>query len=243
MKKLLLFLISVLLFSSFSNGLLAGVVDQNVSSQDVEQNSAKVLVDAAALETLQRSFDELQKKLTLPLPLPAGSQSNFDQAKYLSTSLLTIIKSIFIFTIDKADKLTSKKAVIAFAVIAAPFIALYCTYFDSEVLKNFFGSFVKSNSKAVADTTIVFAKDAAEGIADSIFDNKAAVAEVAFVGGVGYATISLIKGVLSKGVEEISKKAGPKIADASVWCVGLIPFFAAGIRNQVLPNFNYGIAI
>ncbi len=233
MKKLFLILSSIILFSSYSN----------VLSQDTKQNPAKVLVDAAALETLQRSFDELQKKLTLPLSSLPKPQGSLDQAKYLSTSLLTIIKSIFIFTVDRADKLTSKKTAIAFIVIAAPFIALYCAYFDSEVLKNFFGSFVKGNSKAVADTTIIFAKDAAEGVVESVFDNKAAVAEIAFVGGAGYATISLIKEMLKQAVDNISKMAAPNIANASAWCVRLIPFFIAGIRNQVLPNFNYGIAI
>ena len=245
MKKLFFLLISVLLFSSFSNAYFMEENPQNINF--AEEAPETITINKAILENLTLELAKLKQEIANPeparymkVPFPQRPQTNLQQATYVSKAILNQIESIFKFTIDKADKLTSKKSIIAFFVLAGPFIVLYHQCFGNiDLVQNLIRYLFYGWSDATASVVMKAGEGAGKGIINAAIENPIITAEV--VGGAG---LLYTGGVMfTAAVKKMADDAAPHISSAAGWCLRLLPVLAVGIRNQVVPNFNYGIAI
>lgn len=244
MKKLFALIFSVLLFSSFSNAYFENADPQDLTFAEEAQET--IIINKATLENLQKRFAELQDLINnstnvnlnvanpkpiyfTNVPLPPRPQSNLEQATYYSKALLKQIESIFKFTLDKADKLTSKKSIIAFFVLAGPFIALYCTYFDINPLRELIGSLFYHSSKATTKVGMEALEETGKGILKAATENPVTTAEVVVGAGAVYTGWE----IFARASKEIADKAAPHIARTAAWCIGLIPLAANNARNRI----------
>ena len=254
MKKLFSFLFTILLFSSFSNAYLTDFESEDFSitsaEKHISENSDVVVIDKSTLENLQQRFAELRDlinsstsvnlNLANPkpiyftnVPLPPRPQSNLDQATYFSKALLKQIESIFKFTLDKADKLTSKKSIIAFFVLAGPFIALYCTYFDINPLRELIGSLFYHSAKASANVGMEALEETGKGIIQSAIDNPLTTTEVVVGGGLLYTGGVMFAQAVKVMAEDAAPHVSTAVATTGAKCLALFTLILNGARHRV----------
>ncbi len=166
----------------------------------------------------QNTFLELQKRVVELENLMKQSKINVDSEshslEYLEGSIkypklvLNKFAELFKFVLDKCDKMTSKKFVIAFCMAVGPLIALYCSIFDSQPLLNLINSFFSYSTKSATDTGAALGKGMIEGVVDGAMDNKLAVAEFAGAG-ISLYTVWIF---FSQIVLKVAGAAGDRIA-------------------------------
>lgn len=133
-----------------------------------------------------------------------------------SSSVLQKINSIFTFVVEKADKLLSKKFIIATLLVLAPAVTIYCTFFDITPLQNLFYSASSQTAEKAAELGAPIVAGAVTGTAKAILNDKVTVAEVVGIWA-GYE-------MLKKVIEKIAEKGAPYIIDKLITCSKFFPF-------------------
>jgi len=164
--------------------------------------------DCSVVAKLSKKVDSLQKLIQAAKPA-AGTITD---SSYL---VLSKFSEIFKFVVDKCDKLTSKKFIIAAAITIGPLVALYCKYFDAQPLMMLMDKFFSFTSKGAADAGTAFAKGAVKGTVSSALDNKLAL--LGFAGFVmsAYAGWQIFKHIVIKVAEKIGERAALHFAVAA----------------------------
>ncbi|MBD3272921.1 hypothetical protein GF385_01030 [Candidatus Dependentiae bacterium] len=80
--------------------------------------------------------------------------------------------NVFSFTVDKADKIISKKFLIATAIMVAPGIFVYSKFINPEQAKTIVEKTSKTISKTSTDLVAAGAKGTMQGVAESVVENK-----------------------------------------------------------------------
>ena len=138
-------------------------------------------------------------------------QENIKPSQYASTVIdassviLHKFSEIFMFIVDKADKLTSKKFVLATLIAVGPLVAIYCKYFDPEPLRVLIGKFFSSATEGAIKLGSPAAKGAVEGALAGALEHKEELAEIAKIAseGVTQAGSSVASGIAEGTVNGI----------------------------------------
>ena len=113
--------------------------------------------------------DEIKQKLKELMSL---LQENIHPCQYASTAIdassvvLHKFAEIFTFIVDNADKLTTKRFILATLIIVGPPAAIYCKYFNPEPLRKLISLFWGTATEGAVDITVT----TDEAVADKILE-------------------------------------------------------------------------
>ena len=172
---------------SFLTVFIFGLV---VNSNFVKAANLDLTSQNTILE-LQQKVKELENmiaKSKISIDTESNSYEYLEAATQYPKLILYKFAELFRFVLDKSDKMTSKKFVIAFCMAIGPLIALYCSVFDAQPLLSLINSFFSYSSKSATDAGVAFSKGAIEGVVDSALDNKLAITGIAG-GGISLYTV------------------------------------------------------
>ncbi|MBD3231512.1 hypothetical protein GF322_02505 [Candidatus Dependentiae bacterium] len=150
---------------------------------------------------------ELSEKTNhLKTMFDSASQACISSAHY-SKLILYKFGEIFQFIVDKADKLTSKKFIIAIFFSVGPLVSVYCKFFDPEPLKILINKFFSTTTENAIKIGAPAAQGVAEGTLNGILNNKASIAKLVALG----TGVNIIYSVLNSIIIKTGSAAGPYI--------------------------------